>query len=209
VELEAVTIDAYGTLVTLRDPVPALRAALASRDVERSSSDVQRAFEAEVAFYVLRSHEGRDETTLALLRRDCAGVFLETLEAEVDPDDFASAFVSSLRFAELPGARDACVELAAAGLQLAVVSNWDIGLHDHLSALGLDAVVDIVVTSAEAGASKPAPAVFELALARLGVNDADRAVHIGDGAADKEGARAAGLRFEPAPLADAVRRILA
>jgi putative hydrolase of the HAD superfamily len=208
VELEAVTIDGYGTLVTLRDPVPALRTALASRGVKRSPSDVQRAFEAEVAFYVLRSHEGHDDATLALLRRDCAGVFLETLEAELDPEVFASAFVSSLRFAALPGAREACVELAAAGLQLAVVSNWDIGLHDHLSALGLDAVVDVVVTSAEAGAPKPAPAVFELALTRLGVAAA-HTVHIGDAAADEEGARAAGLRFEPAPLADAVRRILA
>jgi putative hydrolase of the HAD superfamily len=117
--------------------------------------------------------------------------------------------VSSLRFAELPGARDACGELAAAGLRLAVVSNWDIGLHGHLDVLGLDALVDIVVTSAEAGAPKPAPAVFELALARLGVDDAARAVHIGDAAADEEGAHAAGLHFEPTPLADAVRRILA
>lgn len=207
-ELEAVTIDAYGTLVTLRDPIPALRAALAALGVERSSGDVQRAFETEVVFYVARSHEGRDEAALALLRRDCANVFLEALEAELDPNEFAPAFVSSLRFVELPGARDACLELAAAELRLAVVSNWDIGLHDHLGALGLDAVVDIVVTSAEAGAPKPAPAVFELALARLGV-DAARAVHIGDSAADEEGAQAAGLRFEPAPLADAVRRILA
>jgi putative hydrolase of the HAD superfamily len=209
VELEAVTIDAYGTLVTLRDPVPPLRAALASRGVERSSADVQRAFEAEVAFYVARSHDGRDDATLALLRRDCAGVFLEALGAELDAADFAAAFVSALTFTELPGARAACLELAAAGLRLAVVSNWDVGLHDHLSALGLTAVVDIVVTSAEAGAPKPAPAVFELALARLGVDAAARAVHVGDAVADEKGANAAGLRFEPAPLADAVRRILA
>jgi putative hydrolase of the HAD superfamily len=208
VELEAVTIDAYGTLVTLRDPVPALRTALASRGLERNSGAVQRAFEAEVALYVARSHEGRDEATLALLRRDCAGVFLEALEAELDADEFAPAFVSALAFTELPGARDACLELATAGLRLAVVSNWDVGLHDHLSALGLNAIVDVVVTSAEAGAPKPAPAVFELALARLGVGDAAHAVHIGDAAADEEGAKAAGLRFEPAPLADAVRRIL-
>ena len=93
-------------------------------------------------------------------------------------------------------------------MRLAVVSNWDIGLHDHLRALGLDSLVDTVVTSAEAGAPKPAPAVFELALARLG-SSAARAVHVGDSEADAEGARAAGLRFEPAPLADAARRILA
>jgi putative hydrolase of the HAD superfamily len=209
VEVEAVTIDAYGTLVTLRDPVPTLRAALASRDIERSAADVQHAFEAEVAFYAARSHEGRDDATLALLRRDCASVFLETLDAGVDLNDFALAFVSSLTFAELPGARDACRNLAAAGLRLAVVSNWDIGLHDHLKALGLGAIVDVIVTSAEAGAPKPAPAVFEIALARLGVDDPARAVHVGDAAADREGAHAAGLRFEPAPLADAAQRILA
>jgi putative hydrolase of the HAD superfamily len=208
VKIEAVTIDAYGTLLTLRDPVPALSAALASRDIERSAHDVQRAFDAEVAFYVAHSHEGRNAATLALLRRDCAGVFLETLETELDPCEFAPAFVSSLAFAEVPGARAACRELAAARLRLAVVSNWDIGLHDHLGALGLDTVVDLVVTSAEAGAPKPAPAVFERALARLRVA-ATRAVHVGDSAADEEGARAAGLHFEAAPLADAVRRILA
>jgi putative hydrolase of the HAD superfamily len=209
VEITAVTIDAYGTLVTLRDPVPALHTALAGQGIERSSADVQRAFEAEVACYVARSHEGRDEATLALLRRDCAGVFLQALDAELDHQGFAPAFVSSLEFAELPGARTACLELAAAGLRLAVVSNWDVGLHDKLRALELDAVVDIVVTSAEAGAPKPAATVFELALARLGVSDPRLAVHVGDSAADAEGAQAAGLRFEPAPLADAVRRILA
>jgi hypothetical protein len=34
-------------------------------------------------------------------------------------------------------------------------------------------------------------------------------VHVGDSDADREGAAAAGMRFEPAPLADAAARILA
>ena len=89
-----------------------------------------------------------------------------------------------------------------------MVSNWDVGLHDQLARLGLTAVIDEVVTSAEAGAPKPDPAVFRLALSRLGVMPG-RAVHVGDAPADEEGARAAGMRFEPAPLADAARRILA
>jgi HAD superfamily hydrolase (TIGR01549 family) len=207
-ELDAVTIDAYGTLVALRDPVPALTAALAARGVERTEPEVRAAFRSEVEYYVVRSHEGRDEATLALLRKDCAAVFLEAAAASLDAGEFAPAFVGSLEFEELPGAADACRSLAAAGLRLAVVSNWDVGLHDHLAALGLDRLVDAVVTSAEAGAPKPAPQVFELALARLGATAA-RTVHVGDADADAEGARAAGLRFEPAPLADAARRILA
>jgi putative hydrolase of the HAD superfamily len=208
VQLEAVTIDAFGTLIALRDPVPALQAALALRGVARSEGEVRRAFEAEVAYYVPRSHEGRDEATLALLRRDCARIFLEAAGAELDAAAFTATFLGALAFEEVPGAADACRSLTAAGLRLAVVSNWDVGLDEHLAALGLDTLVEAIVTSAEAGAPKPAPAVFELALAQLGVAAA-QAVHIGDAAADEEGARAAGIRFELAPLADAAQRILA
>jgi putative hydrolase of the HAD superfamily len=206
--VEAVTIDAYGTLVTLRDPVPSLRKALAARGADRSLADVQRAFHAEVAYYVPRSHEGRDEAALALLRRDCARLFLEAAGADIAPEEFAPAFVEALVFEAVAGATAACRALAEAGLRLAVVSNWDVGLHDHLARLGLTAIVHEVVTSAEAGAPKPDPAVFRLALERVGVRP-DHAVHVGDAPADEEGARAAGLRFEPAPLADAARRILA
>jgi putative hydrolase of the HAD superfamily len=107
----------------------------------------------------------------------------------------------------VPGAVDACRRLASVGLRLAIVSNWDIGLHDQLAKTGLDGIVDTVVTSAEAGAPKPDPAVFLLALARLYV-EPGHAVHVGDAPADAEGARNAGLAFEPAPLAGAAQRIL-
>ncbi|MGH3050299.1 MAG: HAD-IA family hydrolase [Gaiellaceae bacterium] len=207
-DVAAVTIDAYGTLLTLEDPVTPLREALARHGIERDPDEVAGAFAAEVAYYVPRSHEGRDEASLALLRRDCAAVFLSATDAELEPEAFAADFVTSLRFRELPGAADACRALAAAGLRLAVVSNWDVGLHEHVRALGLGRLVDVIVTSAEAGAPKPEPAIWRLALDQLGV-PAGRAVHVGDSKADAEGARAAGLRFEPAPLRDAAARILA
>jgi len=208
VQTRAVTIDAHGTLVTLRDPVPALRHSLASRGVERTREETTRAFAAEVVYYVPRSHEGRDEATLARLRRECTAVFLAALDAELDPDEFAPAFVDSLVFETVPGAAQACRMLAGAGLRLAVVSNWDVGLGDLLASLGLERIVDTVVSSAEAGEPKPSPAPFRLALARLEVEPTE-AVHIGDGVEDEEGAHAAGMRFEPAPLADAAKRILA
>ena len=199
------TIDAFGTLLTLSDPVPALQAALGAAGAERSADEVRRAFEAEVAYYVPRAHEGRDEATLALLRRDCAAVFLDAAGADgVDPDAFP--FVGSLEFELVPGGRRVCDELSQAGLKLAVISNWDIGLGASVRRLGLDVPV---ITSAEAGTAKPHPAVFELALSRLGVFDPARAVHVGDSPADAKGAAAAGMRFEPAPLSDAARKILA
>src|SRR6266536_691111 len=100
-KLEAVTIDAYGTLVALRDPVPSLRGALAARGIERSDDEVGRAFGAEVAYYVPRSHEGRDEATLALLRRDCARVFLQAATADLDPQAAATEFHTLFLFEEV------------------------------------------------------------------------------------------------------------
>ena len=205
-DLDAVTIDAYGTLVTLRDPPGALDRALRERDVERSREEVTAAFAAEARYYRDRSHEGADEASLALLRRDCAAVFLDALGADLDPADFAPAFVGALEFEAVPGAVEAVSELTRLGLRLAVVSNWDVALAEHLERIGLAGRFEAVVTSAEAGAPKPDSRIFELALERLQVRP-ERALHVGDSEADEEGARAAGMAFASAPLADLPARL--
>ncbi len=116
---------------------------------------------------------------------------------ELDPAEFTQAFVDSLVFLPIAGAAEAVGRFRAHGLALAVVSNWDVGLREKLGPLA--ASFDCVVTSAEAGAAKPDPAVFLAALSRLGVEPA-RALHIGDEPGDEEGARAAGMQFRWAPL---------
>jgi HAD superfamily hydrolase (TIGR01509 family) len=200
-ELDAVTLDAHGTLVELADPVPELDRGLRERGIERSGREIARAFATEVEYYRDHAHEGRDAKTLARLRLECSEVFLDALEAELTPEAFVDAFVGSIRFEALPGTRRSLRSLRRRGLALAIVSNWDVGLQAHLDEAGLEGLA--VVTSAEAGASKPAPAAFELAIERLGVRP-DRTLHIGDSDADEEGARAAGLRFAPTPLAMAI-----
>jgi putative hydrolase of the HAD superfamily len=197
--VEAVTIDAFGTLVELADPVPALRELLRTRGVERSHEEVTRAFAAEVAHYRVHAVEGRGDERLTALRRDCAAVFLGAAGAELSLEEFASPFTAALEFRLLDGAADALDELAGRELELAVVSNWDSELPVILERLGVDRYFRAVVTSADAGSSKPAPHIFELALERLGV-PAERAVHVGDDAADEAGAQAAGMRFVRAPL---------
>lgn len=195
----AVTIDAFGTLVELVDPVEPLRAALAAAGVERDAEVVTRAFAAEVAHYLPRAHEGRDAASLGALRRDCAAVFLAEADADLDPAGFAPAFVEALSFRPLPGTVEALDALRARGLRLACISNWDVSLADALASAGLAARLDAIVSSAEAGAPKPDPRPFLLALARLGVEPAE-ALHVGDNDADRLGAEAAGLAFAPPPL---------
>jgi putative hydrolase of the HAD superfamily len=206
-DLDAVTIDAFGTLLTLRDPVDALRHALRERGLDRRRDEIAAAFAEEGRYYRERSHEGADEASLALLRSDCAGVFLRALDADLDPAEFAPAYVAALEFELLPGAADAVRELERLGLRLAVVSNWDIALAGYLRELGLARHFEAIVTSAEAGAPKPDPRVFELALERLGGVPPERALHVGDAEADELGARAAGMAFAPAPLADVPARL--
>ena len=198
--LDAVTLDAYGTLVELHSPVERLRDALALRGVAVDEEVVARAFRAEVAYYAEHKGEGRDAASLADLRRRCSVVFLES--AGAPGLDFVDDFAAALVFRPLPGVEGALARLRSLGLALAVVSNWDCSLARHLRELGLDGF-STVVTSAEAGAAKPDARIFAPAVTALGVAP-DRILHVGDQPEDEAGALAAGLRFAPAPLAEAV-----
>ena len=64
-------------------------------------------------------------------------------------------------------------------------------------------VVGAYYSAVVPAASKPAPGGIHRALGQLRV-DADRALHIGDSESDERAARAAGVRFLPAPLTSAV-----
>ena len=198
--IDAVTIDAFGTLVELEDPVGRLQAALGERGIDRDEQSVAAAFASEVEYYVVHKGEGRDEASLLDLRNRCSGVFLAGVAPELDAEEFSPAFVRSLVFRPLDGVIAALRRLRRAGLELACVSNWDVGIDEQLEKAGLAHYLSAVVSSAETGAEKPDPRVFAEALTRLGVT-AERAVHIGDDEADQAGALAAGLRFEPPPLA--------
>lgn len=83
--------------------------------------------------------------------------------------------------------------LAARGVRLAVISNWDDRLRAILRCLALDVRFETIVVSCEVGHAKPHPAIFAEATRRLGL-PAGRILHIGDNPeADLQGARNAGL----------------
>jgi putative hydrolase of the HAD superfamily len=198
-DLDGVTIDAYGTLVTLVDPVPALTAALAERNAARDRETVVHGFRTEVAYYAQHSAEGHDEASLALLQRECAHVFLQGVDADIDPAEFASAFAAAMHFEPIPGVLPALERLRRLGLELAVVANWDLTLHRLLDEVGISRQLRAVVHAA----AKPAPGGLLRALEQMNVSPG-RALHVGDDEADELAARAAGMHFAPAPLAEAV-----
>jgi len=211
-QIRAVTVDAFGTLVEGDGHIDSLVDLVASWGLRRTRYEIVRAFKAEVAYYRPRSFTGRDQDSLRRLRLDATAVFLRALGADLDadpradvrarlhPEEVMPAFVAALRFRAIGGVLPALDRLAAAGLPLAVVANWDIGLHEHLARLGLTERFVAILTSAEAGAEKPDPRIFGLALDRLGVRP-EEAVHVGNEDVDRLGALAAGLAFEPVPLA--------
>lgn len=96
----------------------------------------------------------------------------------------------------------ALLEHVHARLPIGVVTN---NLRDEqvekLRACGLDRHVDVLVVSEEAGVAKPDPAIFHLAIERLGCRPSE-AIMVGDSwEADVVGARAAGIApiwFNPA-----------
>lgn len=199
-DIDAVTIDGYGTLLELRDPIGHLDRELRARGVELPAEEIERGFDAEVAHYRSHNHDARDAASLQQLYAGCAAAFLDELELDLDPHDFARAF--PYEFAPVAGAVETVESLTARGLALAVVANWDHGLHEQLRRHELEQGFGAVVVSAEVGAAKPDPRPFAAALERLGV-PAGRAVHVGDHANDEQGAAAAGIAFRPAPLATA------
>jgi HAD superfamily hydrolase (TIGR01509 family) len=193
-DLDAVTLDAYGTMLRVVDPVPRLQELLP----EHGSEAIARAFRAEGQFYREHVGSGIDAGSLERLREECVRVFNRTLGSTLT----AEQYVDAIRFELIPGAVASLRRLRALGLSLAVVGNWDFSLHQRLAEAELGAYFATIVHAAR----KPDPARLLEALKRLGVRP-DRALHVGDEEADEQAARAAGVGFAPTPLVDAVAAI--
>ena len=205
--LRAVLFDLDDTLFDHR------RSARAALDA------VHRAFAPSVAFDAFERHHARylEEMHLEVLagrlslddaRRQRFRKVFEALGvplSEPDVDRAARAYRGG--YVTARRAIDGAAELLAAlapRYRVAIVSNNLLDeQRDKLAYCRLDAHVHALVVSEEAGVSKPDPAIFHLALDRLGVSASD-AVMVGDSwSADIVGAVAAGVRpiwFNPLGL---------
>ena len=205
-----ILFDFFGTLVDYDDGharAPVRTAALVSAlGQPMSASEFTARWDSNWMAWEARCAPSRLEFSML----DVARSFLPSASPG-EIDSFVSVYISEwnagVRY--LPGIRDLLLGLSRRH-RLAVVSNT----HEpdlvpfHLAAMGVADLVDTVVTSVEVGVRKPAPAIYQEALTRLGIA-ASAAVFVGDNpSADYFGPLEAGLRaaflIDPAARYDAV-----
>jgi putative hydrolase of the HAD superfamily len=190
----AVTLDAMGTLVAIEPPGPRLQRSLERRlGLDVDLARCEGAMRVEMRHYRTHCVGARDAATLAALRLECASLLGDALALEVSGAELLPSLTDAIAFYAYADAKPAIDGLAAAGLKLAVVANWDVSLPDVLARLALAERFEVIVTAAAVGAAKPDPKPFTAALERLGV-EAAQCLHVGDDlVTDIAGARAAGL----------------
>jgi putative hydrolase of the HAD superfamily len=142
-----------------------------------------------------------DDARIERFRRLLAAVGGDERDAAHAAAAYRTAYVKAR--AAVPGA-PAVLERLRAHARIGVVSNNLLAeQREKMRHCGLEPYVDALVVSEEAGISKPDPAIFAIALARLDAAPHE-AVMIGDSwTADVLGARAAGIHaiwFNPQGL---------
>ena len=157
----AILLDALGTLVALEPPAPLLRsgarAPVRSRDLRARGGTGDRGRNRLLPGPSRRGP--RSSSDLESLRRRCAGVLRSELPRQTSSSTRSlDALLASLRFTAFADVRPALEAARSRGQRLVVASNWDVSLHGVLRALELEPLLDGILTSAEAGARKPAPA---------------------------------------------------
>ncbi len=191
--IQAVTFDAGGTLIRPWPSVGHVYAEMAAAHgfPGLSPEVLSRRFSA--AFH---AREAFDHSPA-----EWADIVVEALDGLV-PEPAARGLFPELyeRFAQ-PGAwrifddvEPSLDSLAARGLKLGIISNWDDRLRPLLERLGLAKRFEVTIVSCEVGCAKPALGIFQRAVQELGV-PARAVLHVGDDLAmDVQGARAAGLQ---------------
>ena len=187
--------DALGTLLTLDPPAPRLRAAVEHHTgIDVGLQAAERAFGAEIDFYLANHMRGGDRAGLQALRDDCAEVVAHALaDVRLSPAVVREPMIESITFSALPDAAPALRALRDRGIGRVVVSNWDVSLSEGLRGAGLDGLIDAAVSSAEVGVAKPAPEPLLAGLGLAGVGPGE-ALYVGDSPdTDVAAARAAGV----------------
>jgi REG-2-like HAD superfamily hydrolase len=201
--LAAVTFDAGGTMIYC-DPSPgeiyAHHLSRLGRPVR--AQDVGPVFRDAWAEMQRRSVPGQDRyNSVPGGELGWWGAFVREVLRRLDHDapweplleDLYAAFCDISVWKVFPETTNTLEALAAKGVRLAVISNWDQRLPDILRSLGLFDVFETVTVSSREGVEKPSSEIFLRTTERMGVS-AYETIHVGDSPLeDYTGAEEAGL----------------
>jgi len=221
--ISAVLVDFYGTLVRAESWGPTREEVFANRGFT-IPDEARRRWGDEHIDGLEHIEPSRSAEDYRMWERErlrqmvgACGVGADDAEVLVDDLYAAAKSFTLVAYGEVP---EVLAGLHRRGVTVAVCSNWDWHLDRALAQAGLDQLVDLVVTSARAGARKPHPRIFRHTLELCGVVPG-QALFVGDSwGPDVEGPRAAGMRAvhvwrpewagnrpDPPPVADGVVRI--
>jgi putative hydrolase of the HAD superfamily len=193
--VRAVILDFYGTLARATHWVSADEV-LAEHGYTMPETGVARWHQADLDGVEHLEHSRSRDHYVAWQRERLLGMLAET---DVHPGEY-EVIVGKLRagaqsrvLEAYPEVPDTLRALRARGLPLAVCSNWDWDLGEAIEEVGLSPLVDVIVSSAWAGARKPHPRIFHHTLEKIG--DAPEAcLFVGDTwGPDVEGPTAYGM----------------
>jgi putative hydrolase of the HAD superfamily len=201
--LKVVFFDAAGTLFDTHEPVGSIYARLARRfGLEAPDSVVdaafRRAFRASPGLAFGPGHSPDELRRLEKLWwRDLVWTTFEQLGRFDDFERFFEAlfahFADPKTWRVDPEALGVFEALKERRLRLGIISNFDWRLYGVLEACGMLRYVDSVTISSEVGYAKPAPEIFQAALAKHDLAP-NQALHVGDSLSlDVGGALSAGI----------------
>ncbi len=200
--IRAVFFDLYGTLATFHPPRELIQAnAAAEFGMALTAEGVDR------GYHLADQHMSRQNATAPVRNMNASGqvrffarfeqLVLEGAGHSVDLETSAAVWkkVRSQRYGLVlfDDVIPAMGRIRNSGLLIGLISNVNSTGSALADSMGLTGHIDFAITSGDAGAEKPHPAIFHAALSKAGVRPAE-AIHVGDQIeSDIEGARSAGI----------------
>jgi putative hydrolase of the HAD superfamily len=215
--LDCVLFDAGDTLLA---PAPSFQGRFVAVAAAAGLPLEEAAVDAAIAEAVRAAEWPSDWTDPATQRDFWVGFYRKVLAALGHSDDgmqvaeaLFAAFSDPAGYRLFDDVRPALEALAARGVTLGVVSNFEPWLEDVLALQGVDHLFAAVAISGKLGVAKPDPEIFRAALKEAGA-EPEATVHVGDQPVnDVAAARAVGItpvlidRYGRHPDPDGVHRV--
>jgi len=192
-EVKAVTFDAGGTLIKPWPSVGHVYAEVAARHGHTIPPGILNQRFAK-AWRGLKNFNHERQQWAVLVDQTFSGL-LELPPSETFFSELYDRFSEAEAWHIFEDVKPALDALAARGIQLAIISNWDERLRPLLDKLKLTKYFETIIVSCEIGFPKPSPVIFEHAAKKLGLAP-QFILHVGDSREhDADGAAAAGYQY--------------